>query len=256
MAPVPITRPDARVRQTVGPSGFVDLLFSLMYASDTVGLVPEVVRGFAKYADSHLNKWLSELATLEGGADGIAEGALMAIRCKDEYELQDPGSWARQAASHPLLGEWILEREYAIPGADWPVVPIAAEENGRVASAIPAILLVGAFDPATPSSYAEFAAATLKRANLFRFPASGHGVLGSDWCASLIIEAFLDDPDTPPAAGCLNDARPVDFTPSFRMRARGLMAHHRLADAEKILDQTLAYQRERESPTIERSQSP
>jgi pimeloyl-ACP methyl ester carboxylesterase len=247
-APVPITRPDARVRQTVGPSGFVDLLFSLMFASDTVGFIPEVVRGFAKYADSHLNKWLSELATFEGGTDAIAEGAFMAIRCNDEYGLQDPDSWAREAVSLPLLGEWILEREHAIPCVDWPVVPVPAEDNGRVASAIPTILLVGAFDPATPSSYAEFAAATLKRADLFRFPTSGHGVLGSDWCASLIIEAFLDDPDTPPAAGCLNDARPVDFTPSFRMRALGLMAHHRPAEAERVLEQTLVYQHEQLSP--------
>jgi tetratricopeptide (TPR) repeat protein len=125
---------------------------------------------------------------------------------------------------------------------------MAPEETTRVVSAIPTILLVGAFDPATPATYAEFAAATLARANLFTFAATGHGLLGSDLCASEIVEAFLDDPNTRPAAACMNAARPVDFSPSFQTHALGMMVEGKLAEAGQLLRNTLAYQEERLRP--------
>jgi TAP-like protein len=101
-------------------------------------------------------------------------------------------------------------------------VPSPIEETTRVASAIPTILLVGALDPATPTAYAEFAAATLAHANLVKFPAAGHGVLGNDACASALVEGFLDHPETPLATACLDAARSVDFSPSFQMHAHHL----------------------------------
>jgi tetratricopeptide (TPR) repeat protein len=168
----------------------------------------------------------------------------VAIKCNDDHEFQNPESSARAASAHPLLSEWTLDRERALPCAHWPVAAIPAAERGRVASAIPTLLLVGAFDPATPSSYAEFAAATLARAHVLEFPASGHGLLGSDRCVSAIIEDFLDDPKTRPAAACLHAMRPVDFSPSIQMHAVALLAQGEPTEAEELLRQTLARQQE------------
>jgi tetratricopeptide (TPR) repeat protein len=164
----------------------------------------------------------------------------VAIKCNDDHEFQNPESSARAASAHPLLSEWTLDRERALPCAHWPVAAIPAAERGRVASAIPTLLLVGAFDPATPSSYAEFAAATLARAHVLEFPASGHGLLGSDRCVSAITEDFLDDPKTRPAAACLHAMRPVDFSPSIQMHAVALLAQGEPTEAEDALVRALA----------------
>jgi pimeloyl-ACP methyl ester carboxylesterase len=231
-----------------GPSGLVEVLFDMMFSSDTIGLIPEFVHGLAQYSEPYLHEWLGEWfeedPTEEDGAEAIVEGAFLAIKCNDAHELSDTGWWARAASAYPLLREWILEREQAVPCPHWPAVALPALETERVASAIPTILLVGEFDPATPSTYADFAAATLARADLFRFPATGHGLLGSDACASAIVEAFLDDPTTRPAAACMSAARSVDFSPSFQMRALRMLAQGELAEAGELLRQTLALQEE------------
>ena len=241
-------------RHVFNPAGLVDVIFTSMYSTSTIGLVPEIVSAVAEYPETYLNDWLSELFTEkrttaeEDGAAAVVEGAFLAIRCNDDYAVADPAARAQAASAHPLFSEWLLDRERTLPCADWPVAAAPAEEKTRVASAIPTLLLVGAFDPATPPSYAEFAAATLARAHLFRFPGSGHGVLGSDGCASAITEAFLDDPETRPAATCLNAMRAVDFSPSFQMHALRLVAQGELAQAEQLLLQTLTYQKERLRP--------
>jgi hypothetical protein len=118
----------------------------------------------------------------------------------------------------------------------------------RVPSAIPTILLVGAFDPATPAAYAEFAAATLTHANLVKFPAAGHGVLGNDACAATLVEAFLDHPEKPLPTACLDGVSSVDFSPSFQMHARHMLAQGDPGAAEELLGQTLNYQDARLRP--------
>jgi pimeloyl-ACP methyl ester carboxylesterase len=235
-----------------GPSGLVEVLFDLMYSSDTVGFIPEFVHGLAQYPEPYLHEWLADWfegdTTEKDGAEPIVEGAFLAIRCNDAQELSDSGWWARAASAQPLLREWILEREQAVPCPHWPAVTVPVEETERVASAIPTILLVGAFDPATPSAYAEFAVATLTKADLFRFGASGHGILGSDPCAAAIVEAFLEQPDARPTAACMSAARSVDFSPSFQMHALHMLAQGELAEAVELLRQTLTHQEERLPP--------
>jgi pimeloyl-ACP methyl ester carboxylesterase len=247
-APLTIGDAAAGDGQVFGPSDLVELLFNLMYTSETIGVIPEVIHGVAEYPPSFLNQWFVEIFADDGRPDQIVDGAFMAIRCNDEHGISDPGSWGREASAHPLLREWILDREHVVPCDHWPAAGMAPEEKTRVASAIPTILLVGAFDPATPSTYAEFAAATLARADLFRFPATGHGLLGRDSCASAIVEAFLDNPKTRPAAACMNAARSVDFSPSFQMHALRMLAQGELAEAGELLRQTLALQEERLRP--------
>jgi tetratricopeptide (TPR) repeat protein len=107
---------------------------------------------------------------------------------------------------------------------------------------------VGALDPATPTAYAEFAAATLAHANLVKFPAAGHGVLGNNACASALVEGFLDHPETPLATACLDAARSVDFSPSFQMHAHHMFAQGDRGAAEELLGQTLTYQETRLRP--------
>jgi pimeloyl-ACP methyl ester carboxylesterase len=247
----PLSLPD-QASSVVGPSALVETLFRLMYSSQTIGLVPEVVHGFAQYSApdlaQSLNEFFDETTADDGDAQTVVEGAFLAIRCNDDHALTNPGWWARTASAHPLLREWILERELSAPCAHWPTVPGPLQETMRVASAIPTILLVGAFDPATPAAYAEFAAAALAHANLVKFPAAGHGVLGNDACAATLVEAFLDHPEKPLPTACLDGLSSVDFSPSFQMHARHMLAQGDPGAAEELLGQTLNYQDARLRP--------
>ena len=247
----PLSLPD-QAGSVVGPFALVETLFRLMYSSQTIGLIPEVVHGFAQYSAPDLAQSLQEFSEEttadEDRAQEVAEGAFLAIRCNDDHPLTDPGWWARTANAHPLLREWILERELSAPCADWPTMPGPIQETTRVASAIPTVLLVGALDPATPTGYAEFAAATLARADLVKFPAAGHGVLGNDACAATLVEAFLDHPETPLSTACLDGVSSVDFSPSFQMHAQHLLTQGDPGAAEELLGQTLNYQETRLRP--------
>ena len=56
----------------------------------------------------------------------------------------------------------------------------------------------------TPVEWAEQAAAHLSRAQLFVFPAVGHGVLDSHVCAADLVRGFLADPIDPQVPACLD----------------------------------------------------
>ena len=91
-------------------------------------------------------------------------------------------------------------------------VPAAPEMIAQTASSdVPALLLSGAFDSATPPRWADFAAARLSRSWQFVFPNVGHGVLYSAACATELTRAFLDHPLQAPAADCFARLRPPAF---------------------------------------------
>lgn len=74
----------------------------------------------------------------------------------------------------------------------------------------PALLLSGAFDPVTPPHRAASAARSMTRAQLLTVPNAGHGVsrLG---CAPRLLREFLDQPEKPLAARCLDDIAAPTF---------------------------------------------
>jgi pimeloyl-ACP methyl ester carboxylesterase len=72
-------------------------------------------------------------------------------------------------------------------------------------------MLSGELDPVTPPRWAKAAAERLPHAVVLTFPSIGHGVLGADECASLVIGRFLGDPAKPPFDPCLLALRPPQF---------------------------------------------
>jgi hypothetical protein len=103
----PLTIADAAAGDGLvfGPSELAELLFDLMYTSETIGPIPEVVHGVAQYPPSYLNHWFNELFADDGSPDPIVDGAFVAIKCNDDHGTSNPGSWVREAEAHPLLSE-------------------------------------------------------------------------------------------------------------------------------------------------------
>ncbi|MDE3095929.1 MAG: alpha/beta hydrolase [Chloroflexota bacterium] len=78
------------------------------------------------------------------------------------------------------------------------------KERQPVTSAIPTLVLAGAYDPVTPPAWGQLAAKALSHSYFFEFPGSGHGELfGRHDCAVALAAAFFDDPSRKPDGSCV-----------------------------------------------------
>jgi hypothetical protein len=66
------------------------------------------------------------------------------------------------------------------------------------------LILAGEYDPATPPAYGMLAARTLSRSFFFLFPATGHGVVGRNFCATSMFHTFVERPKEKPDTTCMS----------------------------------------------------
>lgn len=146
--------------------------------------------------------------------DFRSEGVELGARCSESQTLAD-----RERSSD---FEWEIEEEIAslldplvqhlLDQCEiWDVSPAPSLIAQPVASDVPALLLSGAYDPATPPHWAAFAKAQLSKSWSFVFPNLGHGVLESEACAAWLIRVFLASPTEEPAAECFLELGPPQF---------------------------------------------
>jgi pimeloyl-ACP methyl ester carboxylesterase len=183
----------------------VGLLFLGLYA-DT--LIPQVPRAIYAARDGDYGffetLYLLQLFQLES----IAYGLYMSVNCAEEYPFDTAATidarldqvsapiarFARRALIDPA--------QLAICAA-WGSPPPAPLENAPVSSDVPTLVMAGQFDPITPPSNAQAAAATLSRSFYVEFPGLSHGATPASGCSLAIAQAFLTDPLTPPDTGCI-----------------------------------------------------
>lgn len=106
----------------------------------------------------------------------------------------------------------------------WSVQTVPAVQKQPVASAIPTLILSGEYDPATPPADGKLAAQTLSKSYFFLFPGTGHGVLGTNSCATSLFETFLDLPARQPDATCMSEVG-EPFNVSFASHKAITCAH-------------------------------
>jgi pimeloyl-ACP methyl ester carboxylesterase len=85
----------------------------------------------------------------------------------------------------------------------WNVQPVPAVQQQAVTSAIPTLILSGEYDPVTPPAYGMLVARTLSKSYFFLFKGEGHTVVGADFCATSMFQAFLAFPNKQPDATCV-----------------------------------------------------
>lgn len=93
---------------------------------------------------------------------------------------------------------------------EWNVGRADEAVHAPVRSDVPALLLAGTLDAATPPSQADLAAEGLPNGRVVRIAGSGHDVLSASTCAQQITIDFLDDP-TDYDAGCAATTRVPPF---------------------------------------------
>ncbi len=175
--------------------------FGMMYAAGEIKYLPRRVAHLEQNRKTDLMDWLTDnLHPFNSLGMGLS------VHCIEEFPFNRPADV--EAAVEPLPSPLAqLGREAAAGQAArcrvWQVAPADPLENEPVVSDIPTLLLAGDFDPVTPPAFAERTAAHLTRAFYFELPGQSHDVIGATDCGMELVTAFLDRPDTPPAAGCL-----------------------------------------------------
>jgi len=92
----------------------------------------------------------------------------------------------------------------------WGAAPPDPKENAPVSSDVPTLVLSGEYDPITPPSWADTAAATLRHSEVYHALGTGHAVITRGACPRKLIATFLDNLTANSAAACLAEiGKPV-----------------------------------------------
>ena len=98
----------------------------------------------------------------------------------------------------------------------WGVDPADPSEVEAVKSKVPALILQGDYDAATPPAWVTLAAKTLSNAQYYEFRGIGHGVYGEGAdggkCSIGMVNAFLADPMQVIDSSCLDDMKSFFIT--------------------------------------------
>ena len=204
---IPITNPltgetfDALIKG----NDLVGFLFQSLYSAEIIPLLPEVISDVEAGVYDMLGLLLGGfLANL----DFASVAMQLAVQCGEEVAFSSPEKVSAAAEPFPYLRELIqggasLGSPIFTLCAEWGAREAGPIENEAVMSAIPTLVLAGEYDPITPPSWGQAAAADLSNSHFFEFPGIGHGVSISDECPLRITLAFLDDPTLEPDSSCI-----------------------------------------------------
>jgi pimeloyl-ACP methyl ester carboxylesterase len=214
--PVPVTLADP----VTGESRIVDVTRAhlltmarlLVYSPDTASLLPLLVHEAATRGNYGP---LAAQAEILGDeiASTIAVGMHNSVACAEDAP-RFAGAVQRAALEATLMGATMLDAMEAICAA-WPRGPVDPDFGEPLHSAVPALLLSGEFDPATPASYGEEAARAFSDGRHLVVPGQGHGVTRLP-CLQRLVRQFVDDGS---AAGldvaCVAELQAAPFFLSF-----------------------------------------
>lgn len=142
-------------------------------------------------------------------AQGHSAAMYYAVECSEDLGQADLRARQAAAARYPLLtGYYRGVQEFTPASVDlcraWGSAPPGPGVTAAVVSDVPALLLAGEYDPITPPSWADTAAATLRRGEVYRVRGTGHAAITRGACPLALIGAFLDRLTARSAAACLD----------------------------------------------------
>ena len=135
-------------------SDFLSMVFDLFYFADEMPHLPQYIAHLEQGRTAEAGQWVTALLAMSSsGTDGMA----LSVTCAEEMPFNDPALVAEAGGDlSPTLAQYArsVVEEAQASCALWQVEPAPALENEPVRSDIPALLLVGDYDPVTPPDYA------------------------------------------------------------------------------------------------------
>lgn len=176
------------------------------------GLIASIDMGF-----HGLIFWIDGFVMAEYWNDDAAahsEGAYFSVRCPEDLLLPASELWPqRDEETVSVIADALrpIVEDQRAQCAAWKLPPASSPATLEFVSDVPALLLSGAYDSATPPHWADVAAENLNTGWHFIFPNVSHGVLEDEPCAVEIMREFLSSPQGAPEALCFDALGPPAF---------------------------------------------
>jgi pimeloyl-ACP methyl ester carboxylesterase len=184
----------------------------LTYSARTASILPLVVHEAATRGNYAPLAAQAEMIGEDLG-EMIAMGMHHSVVCAEDAP-RFAGAADRAELARTYLGTQMLDGMEAICEV-WPRGPVDADFHEPLTSKVPALLISGEFDPATPAAYGAIAAAGFENGLHVVVPGQGHGQTRLP-CVQRLIRGFVDAGS---AAGldtaCVDAIRPAPFFLSF-----------------------------------------
>jgi pimeloyl-ACP methyl ester carboxylesterase len=184
----------------------------LNYSARTASLLPLVIHEAATNGNYVPLAAQAEMLG-EGLERMIAMGMHHSVVCAEDAPLFT-GATDRAVLERTYIGPIMLDGMTAICEV-WPRGPVDEDFHEPLASSVPALLLSGEFDPATPAQYGAAAAQGFERHLHLVVPGQGHGQMRLP-CVQRLLRRFVEEgrPDDLDTA-CVDMIRPAPFFLSF-----------------------------------------
>ncbi|MEM8533119.1 MAG: alpha/beta hydrolase [Chloroflexota bacterium] len=192
-------------------ASFLNAIFQLLYVTDMIPALPKVIYD----ARDGEFTFLAQILPVIYFDRTFSIGMYYSVVCAEDADI-DPANLTFEDLYPEVAEDGVLSIEAITQVCEiWDVEELNPSVDEPVTSEIPTLLLSGRFDPITPPAFAELAASTLEQSYLFTFPTVGHGAAMDGECPASIIHSFLEDPELPPDATCIDEqADPTFFTPN------------------------------------------
>lgn len=184
----------------------IAVLFQSLYSAELIPNLPAMIADAAAGSYDGVGQLYGVLLA---NLNFISYGMHYSAQCAEEVPFGSAEMVMAGAADLPdALRAYFASSLESADGlfslcAAWIDAAPDADENEPVTSAIPALVLAGAFDPITPPRWGAQVADTLENSFFFEVPSVGHGVALSNACAAGMAAAFVADPASTPDDACL-----------------------------------------------------
>jgi pimeloyl-ACP methyl ester carboxylesterase len=172
----------------VNENVFLSGIFRPLYVAELASLLPY---GISSAARGDFNPLLAQnLEFADDISENLSIGMHLSVICAEDVPRITPEDLARLQGS--FFGRALVD-DFVKACQTWPRGKVPADFYEPVRSEVPALILSGGIDPATPPRHAEKVSASLPNARHFVAPRVGHGV-SLHGCAPRLIEAFVKAP--------------------------------------------------------------
>jgi pimeloyl-ACP methyl ester carboxylesterase len=179
-------RTPAGERVTLTRDHVAEVIRYMTYTTGGASRVPAVV------ARAHAGDGTGVLGELQRQRDGSGLGGLyLSVTCAEDVPFADP---TLVAADRETYLSYYRYRQQKAACDEWPRGAVPETHRTPVRSDVPALLVTGALDPATPPALADEIAATLPNSRVVKVPSGGHGLNGLDGlgCVHALRVRFIE----------------------------------------------------------------
>lgn len=189
---------------------FMEALYLSFYSVNDIGLAPGRIYSASKGIYTGMMPWFESLLTDTGSF--MAMGFEWSMMCNEEVPFESYELGRELAADLPAQIATYFDSYYEFTLCEsWQSGKADPVENTAVTSDIPALVLVGQYDPVTPPEWGKMAAETLSRHYYFEFPGLTHGIMRSNACGLEIGMQFINDPSSEPDSSCIKEIPAMNF---------------------------------------------